>query len=232
MKKLLLIGIMLSSIVLLTTPSLPAMQFSLVQDSYTSFIEDTIQKKTLDNLMISENNPIYGSIQSILSTILKQLQQGSLSFLKQKPMMDPDDPQPQFFPFLGIFIYLFIAYVIFKIIGLILQYFGSIIAGIISSIVGRIKNLFTAIISLITALISVIVTILIAVFNVLAKVGEFILNAIVLILSGILSTILVIISGFIQLLGFIWQGFGAFLGVLLDILRIIYEAIFPGSITS
>ncbi len=235
MKKHMLIGVMLSGLLLLATPSIPAMQFTLIEEAYTSFFQETISKETissLEHMQSSQNTAVSSMIQDLLSTIFNHIQTGSIHSIKELTTIDPDDPQAQFFPFLGIFVYLFIALVIFKIIGFFFQYFGGIVSAVVGAIVQKIKNLFTALFNIITAIVSVIVTILIGIFNLLKKGGEFLLNAIVLIISGILSTILVIISGLITLLGFIWQGIGAVFGVLLDILRVIYEAIFPGMIAS
>lgn len=234
MKKQIIIGVILSSLILFLTPSIPALQFTLIEDAYTSLFEQTIGKQTMNSfekITGSQQSLVTSNLQHYLSTILDRLQTGSISSNNQITTTDPDDPQAQFFPFLGIFVYLFIAYVIFKIIAFVFQYLGGIVNAVVGAIVQKIRNLFTAIFNIITAIISLVVTILIGVFNILKKGGEFLLNAIVLILSGILSTILVIISGLIALIGFIWQGIGAFFGVLLDILRIIYEAIFPGITT-
>jgi len=58
-----------------------------------------------------------------------------------------------------------------------------------------------------------------------------ILNILIFLVDGIsqllLNTIIFLISGIIQLIVKTWQGIGTFIGLILDILRLIYEAFFP-----
>jgi hypothetical protein len=236
MKRVILLGSLISIVILLLTPQLSAVQYSLVTNTQEQHIKEQLSQALFSSTSLTESqkNTLVNKVITPLFTIINSEQ---FSTLKNKLQSNNDDdetgpPQPLFFPFLGIFVYGLIAYILLKIIGIILQNVGFIISGIISAIVSRIVGVITIILTIITAIINGIISLITGVATLIVKVAAILLNIIVLIISAILSLIIAILTGLFRLLERVWIGFGNFLGFILDVLKLIYESIFSVSSTA
>jgi len=228
MNKRILIGLIISITILLLTPILPIVQFSSAEEANEKRLTDEVG--TLYGGALLKDIDLYdGDEQRYLIDVLSQLFEhvSIQDLLTTSTESNEDDPQALFFPFLGIFIYGLIAFVIIKIIVIIFQYFGSIIRSIANNIAGRINNLIQFILNIITFILRFIMEIVKGIFSLALKTGELVITIIMTILSAILAGILLIINVIVGILLRIWQGIGVFLGLMLEILLLIYETIFP-----
>lgn len=228
MNKRILIGLIISITILLLTPILPIVQFSSAEEANEKRLIKEVG--TLFGQDLLKDIDIYdGDEQRYFIEVLSQLCEhvSIKDLLTTTTENNEDDPQALFFPFLGIFIYGFIAFVILKIIVIIFQYFGSIIRSIVNNIADRINNLIQFILDIITFILHLILTIIQGIFSLTLKTGELIITLVATILSAILSVILFIINVIGSILMRIWQGIGTFMGLMLEILLLIYETIFP-----
>jgi hypothetical protein len=249
MKRFVIIGSLLSCILLLLTPQLSAVQYTLVTETQQEMLQQQISNDSLLSLLPTQQQQALGTrFYEILTGDFTTTQINNPRQLLQDDPGNDDPPQPMFITFLGI-LYVLIAYLIIKIIGILLRNAVFLITGFIGKVVTLVQGIITVIISLISFLFNLIYTIfvntgnffvsavqtlisiisatLLGIFNVLANTGEFILNGIVLILSGIISMILSIFTGLYRLFERLWIRFGTFLGVVLEFLKIIYDTLFP-----
>jgi len=251
MNKRIIIGLIISTMVLLLTPVLPIVQFSEAKEAQERSIYENIGQTIINSLQSDQllSDSIPQGIMNLIVTILTKN-----SFIQKfiegiDDSNGGDDPQPLFFPFLGIFVYGLIAFIIIKIILYILQYFGSIIRGIANNIATRISNIIQSIGNLVLMIVTAILSLITGIFNGVVALGEFIITALIIliqkiftliviigqviitvitaILSAIVAVILLLLNILVFILQRIWQGFGTFIGLMLDIFRLIYETIFP-----
>ena len=228
MNKRIIIGVIISVTVLFLTPLLPTVQFTKAYEANKQAISEDIDHMIVNSLFQEIDHS--GDIENkFLTTIISSLSEGSFiqRYVSSFDTDDGDDPQPLCFPFLGIFIYGLIAFVIFKIIAYVFHYFGSIIKTITNKITTSIKNFILKIVNLIRFILKLVSTIVQGIITLLLKTGEFIITVIATIVSAILAVILFILNVIVAILQRIWQGFGAFLGLMMEIFMLIYETIFP-----
>ncbi len=233
MKIQLFIGILLSCIILLLTPLSPTVQFSKAQEASEQMISEDLSTFIVDSIA-QEMLPSQSIDTGILSTLV--------NFIAKSPFIQrildgydtsaSDDPQPLCFPFLGIFIYGLIAFIILKIVGYIFKYIGSIVMNIVTAIATSIKNVIMILLSVIRFIVQLIITIIQGIFALLFKTGEFVITVIATIVSAILAVILFIINVFVAILQRLRQGYITFLGLILDILMLIYDTIFRSGIST
>ena len=185
MKKQFMIGIILIFFLLLITPSLPAMEFTMVQETYENLVQKELKELSLDKIETLQNTKRQTNAKfsnQILHSLSEKNGNNFLSLISEKSNEAND---PLFLLFLLI-VYLII-YLVFK------------------GIPNFIKNIIT----------------FIAIMS--NGISIFIKNLLILIYNIIIFSV----YGFGQLIARIWQGFGAFIGLMLDILRLIYDVIFP-----
>jgi hypothetical protein len=221
MKKTFLFSTCLSIIALLLIPSIPAVEISLVKDVQTNVLSDSFLMTNLlskiKKLKLAEIEN-QGTSNSFFESLL---------FHKQSNNNDGGDIDPTFFPFLGIFVYLLIAYIFFAINAMILRFIGDGIRGVISNIVGRIQQAIESVISLIVFIISIIINIASLIISAGITIGTFILDVLLIVITGIITLLLLTIQGIGNTFAKIWHGIGMVLRFIVDIIYVILDAIFP-----
>jgi len=235
MRRELVIYTFIATFILLLIPTIPAMEFSLVQNN----IKDSLQQKieqTLDATPVDKSlfkNIDFSSPGSILQHFLDKI-----SKTKESLQSDDGGEQPLFFPFLGIFVYGFILVVILKVIGTIIKLIGGKINYVIQLIKLKITNAITKIITFITTLVTFVIniitylvnltiTLLTNLFNLGVTIGSILFNAILLILTGIITIILMAVQAIINVIAKIWYGIGQIIRFFIDLIIVIIDAIFP-----
>jgi hypothetical protein len=188
MKKQFIIGIILSCSILLITPSLPAMEFAVVQDAYQNLAQNENKILSLESKVLFQNTEQQKNKKiSPLSliNIFNKNQIKSYSLISQ----DNEEANDSLW-FLFLLIVYFVLYLIFK------------------GIPNFIKTLVSLIITMANNISLFIVDLLVLIFNI----------------------IVFIVYSFGQLLVKLWQGLGTIIDLILDILRLFYEVLFPNSI--
>jgi len=228
MKKTMLIGLSLSIFAILLIPSVPAVELSMVKDAQikaiaeqfsiiiqiSSFQEtDLLYKQTTDNLNIY--------FEEIIINFEKKL------FESNSNVGNDEDAEPLFFPFLGIFIYLAIAYVFLAISVIILRFIGGGIRGIFEEIKSRIQQFIGSIISIVSFIIALALNVVKGLLSSGLKVGTFILDVILLVITGIFTVLLIIIQGIGNLIAGIWNVIGSILQFILELIGVVIETLFP-----
>ena len=226
MKKLLLISVLLSILILLLTPIVPAIEFQTVSNNFNNIIEE---KQSYFSRFINQ-------IQSFLEEIGSADQLSSLNSLLSTNSNTPilsliqkystNETDPYIDSLLDLIVVIIIALILSKIISnvfdqiyLFLKATGSTIFAIISYIIGIIIQI------LIFGTNSAI-TLIQLLFQFTLKLGELSIYLLLGIISVILTIIVIIIYGIgLGIVG-IWKVIGTIIGMILDILRIIYESFF------
>lgn len=204
MNKTILIGSLISCSILLLTTISPIVHYSKAQEATKDALNEYITNSVG---MFSPSQFIQRHLSSNDDTGI-------------------DDPQPLCFPFLGIFIYGLIAYIMSKIIGLILRDIGSIIRGVIRNIMTSVGHVIINIITTMGLFVQLLIIVIQVIFTLLFNTGEFIGLALYAIVTAIFAIILFIFNVLGSLLQRSWQGIATFFGLILDILRLIYDTIF------
>lgn len=194
------IGIILSIFLLLITPSLPAMEFTVVKENYENLVQQEIKELSVEYIASIKDirqlkNSNYSN-QNLVS-IIENISESFPSQISKKSVNSNDT----------------LIYIILVIIYLILDSIFNGIPILIGNIFTFLKTTGLNIVSFIKLLLNLILNILIFLVD---GVSQLLLN-----------TIIFLISGIIQLIVKTWQGIGTFIGLILDILRLIYEAFFP-----
>jgi len=193
MRKTILLGLSLTVFLLVSIPSVSAVQFKLVEDHYKGLLERNLFSR------ISKRTPISSS---------------------------RDTPQPLFFPILGIIVYGLILLLIAKIVLWILGEIGGVIATILDIIRGKINNIIETIWFLIKTLFNVFTSLVSMILKILHVSGKIIITVILLLVTLIWLIVGTIITLIFTIIIKLWNLLGLIIGVILDILRIIYDAIF------
>jgi len=200
MNKKFKIGIVLSIFLLLITPSLPAMEFNIVKETYENLVQKEFKELSVEKIGIMENNRQFKNAklsEDAIISILENIRDSFISLISKKSII-PNDT---------------LIYIILIIIYLIIYLIFNGIPILIGNIFTFIKTIGNNIITFIKLLLNLS------------------LNVIILLVDGIsnllLNIIIFLFNSIIQLLVKTWQGIGTFIGLILDILRLIYEAIFP-----
>ncbi|MBS3749246.1 MAG: hypothetical protein KGY65_03925 [Candidatus Thermoplasmatota archaeon] len=244
MKKQIIIGCLLSIIVLLLVPSIPATQYSMMKEAKIEAIGQEIIKHT-----DTPSSLDFDKIKTMLSTILFDKQSVTKEDVIDQLQLgisqtsSTNDEQPLFFPFLGIFIYLLIFYIIYIVIVSILREIFNFIDVIVGNIQSKIQNFIQGIINIFLTIISLVFMLLKTIVEVIGTIGIAIINGIaalivgiynvfVFLLQGIAMLIVFAIKGLGMLLSAIWNGLGVFFRLLVDIFNLIIDAIFPNANTT
>ncbi|OYT29895.1 hypothetical protein B6U98_01140 [Thermoplasmatales archaeon ex4572_165] len=228
MKKTILIGLSLSLFAILLIPSVPAVELSLVKDeqiktiteqfSIISQISDFHENDLLDKQTTDTFNLYF---EEIINNFEKKI------FESDADVGNDEGGEPRFFPFLGIFIYLAIAYVLLAISVIVLRFIGGGIRGIFQGIKLKILQFIGSIISIVSFIITLALNIVKGALSTGLKVGTFILDVILLIFTGIFTVLLILIQGIGNIIADIWNGIGTILQFILEIISVIIETIFP-----
>ncbi len=194
------IGIILSIFLLLITPSLPAMEFTVVKENYENLVQQEIKELSVEYIASIKDirqlkNSNYSN-QNLVS-IIENISESFPSQISKKSVNSNDT----------------LIYIILVIIYLILDSIFNGIPILIGNIFTFLKTTGLNIVSFIKLLLNLILNILIFLVDGISQL--------------LLNTIIFLISGIIQLIVKTWQGIGTFIGLILDILRLIYEAFFP-----
>jgi len=200
MNKKFKIGIILSIFLLLITPSLPAMEFTIVQETYENLFQQEFKEISIENIASIKDirqlkNTNYSN-KDIIS-IFENIRESFPSEISKKSINSNDT----------------LIYIILVIIYLILDSIFNGIPILIGNILTFLKTIGVNIASFIKLLLNLSLNIL-----------TFLVDGISQLL---LNTIIFLINSIIQLIVKTWQGIGTFIGLILDILRLIYEAFFP-----
>jgi len=231
--KILLILTLSIAFLLISTPLIPAVEYSTVQDVQEEHRQTYLSKFPFFNLLQDLN--LEKIIQYAQDTSLTSLEWSSLLHQMDPLEDDTGDIQPLFFPFLGIFIYALIAYVILKVVFTIIRTIGSYMQDKINQFKNKIKAFIQKIVDLITLLLNTIQTIIISVITLLIKMGNGVVNGAILLITFIIKAItavllsisIVVLSlfyGVIFILATIWSFFEAIFGIILDIINTILHA--------
>lgn len=237
MKKQIIIGCLLSIFVLLLVPSIPALQYSMVKEANIKVIQNEIMAdKKLSSHFSQEK------IDFILSTFLTTDHSFSkktiVELLNEDKSVNPSDEEPLFFPFLGIFIYLLIFYIIYIIIASIVRVVFDFVGCIVDNIKSKIQNFIDSIVNIVLTVVGLVFTVLKTVIQVLGTIGQSIINGvstllqafgslILLLFQGIVTLFILAIQGIVFLLKGIWNGLGEFFRLLIEIFSLIIDAVFP-----
>lgn len=249
MKKIIILTCLLSTFILLSVPAIPSMHITLAEESYQNKIENQILNLGIDQLEIKDSNLLSNkeNIQTLLPTLIQSLLQKE-SRSVERPDND-DDPQPLFFPFLGIFIYGLILYIVLKIVFNIIKIIHGNIQTILQNIKTRIINLIqtiaTLVITILTFIITVITTIIQLIITLTTKLingtltlatslingiitfGNILIDLILIVITGFFTILLIIFQGIANIIARIWAGIGVFFGLINDIIELILNTIFP-----
>ena len=225
MKKKIIIGCMLSTFIILMIPSISAIEYNNVVDEYKTNILIEFKSMDFENFINKFNNINKKQLTNDFFMGFKNLING----FNEKLFNDPE--QPLFFPILGIVFYGLIAIIIlsilfsifnsiFTVIKLIL---GAII-GTITGVLGSVWNIVVGAANIVVIILTLIVDVIVAIINgsigTIANIGKFIVGILVN-LYNFISTIT----------NQMWEKYIIILGLILDILKMIYDTIFnPGSI--
>jgi hypothetical protein len=234
MNKRILIGLVISLTVLFLTPFLPTVQLSKAKEANEQMLYDSLGQSILQSLA-SDEDMAEVMPEGLSDTIINELSENAFFkkiVEKASDSNDGDDPQPLFFPFLGIFVYGLIASIIIKIIAYILHYFGSIIQTIANNIKTRVSNFIQKIMSIIQFIIKVIVTIIQGIINLLIRAGNLVVMILTTIISAVIAVILFLLNVIVAILQRLWQGVGTFMGLMIEIFILIYETIFPPAVNT
>jgi hypothetical protein len=233
MIKKIIFGCMLSTFILLMIPTISAIEYNNVIDENKLNIINEIETLDFEDFIALDFEDFIDELRNINK---KQLSNDFLNGIKNvindlntKFLNDPE--QPLIFPILGIIFYGLIAIIIlsvlfsifsstFTVIKLIL----GLIIGTFTGFLGSIWNLVIIGADIVNTVLILIVTIIISIisgsFEILADIGSFIV------------TILDNLNNFIsRIANQMWEKYVTILGLILDILKLIYNTIFnPGSI--
>jgi hypothetical protein len=200
MNKKLKIGIIISIFILLITPALPAMEFKLVQETYENHLQKELIDLSAENILsIKDFKQLMNKNYSKQNfiSILENIKDSYTLQISEKSVKTNDT----------------LIYIILVIIYLILDTIFNGIPILIGNIITFLKTIGFNIISFIKLLLNISLNVLILLVDGFSKL--------------LINIIIFLINGIVLLLVKTWQGIGTFIGLILDILRLIYEAFFP-----
>ena len=225
MIKKIIFGCMLSTFILLMIPSISAIEYNNVIDENKLNIINEIETLNFKDFIDMLRNINKKQLSNNFFNGIKN----EINGLNIKFLNDPE--QPLFFPILGIIFYGLIAIIIlsvlfsiFNSIFTVIKLILGLIIGTFTGFLGSIWNLVIGGANIVIIILTFIVDVISAIINgsigILANIGSFIV------------TILVNLNNFIsRIANQMWEKYVTILGLILDILKLIYDTIFnPGSI--
>lgn len=220
MEKKIIIGSIISTFIILMIPSISAIEYTNVVDESKSNFYSQLGLNDLKDIPDKFSNNKGKEFISNFLMIFKDI------IGKYNNDFSDDLEQPLFFPILGIVFYGLIAIIILSVLFSIFNSIFTIIKLILGVIIGTITGFFGSIWNVVVGAANIIIIIL-----------SFIVNVIIAIINGTLTTIanigLFIVSILVNISNFIskianqmWDKYVLILGLILDILKIIYDTIF------
>jgi len=219
-KKRMIIGSLFFMFLLLSIPALPAVEVTLVREEYKSSIADQIEKKGLFQTNLFEKITKQFGQKTSLSDLIDHLDSSEeeQSFSAQSIVL------------LDIIIIVLFLLGVFKGIPNFFQNIYAVIMTIANSAAFIIKTIADLLLNLVVFSGESLVTLLIGIGQVIVQILELGGIAVVSLIAGIISVIGLIlfgiVYGIVNLASLVWSGIETVLGLILDILRLIYEAIF------
>lgn len=219
MKHLIVCSIVLLSIIFLITPSIPAIEFSLVRHANEKYYETELLDEFFPISLKNFKSDTIESYQSI-STYTHLFENILDAFSSQNviPKLDNENNEPhsQGLIIIGILFYGIILYIMFKIVLFILRDIGSIVRNFLYKLSSPLRNLLRGIATLIVYSFSILFKIFMGTTQILAQ-G--------LVLLG--QALIFIILSIIKLIQFGWQALGTFFMLIIQIFQLIIRTIFP-----
>lgn len=219
-KKRMIIGSLFFMFLLLSIPALPAVEVTLVREEYKSSIADQIEKKSLLQTNLFEKITKQFGQKTSISDFIDHLgsSEEEQSFSAQSIVL------------LDIIIIVLFLLGVFKGIPNFFQNIYAVIMTIANSAAFIIKTIADLLFNLLVFSGESLVTLLIGIGQVIVQILELGGIAVVSLIAGIISVIGLIlfgiVYGIVNLASLVWSGIETVLGLILDILRLIYEAIF------
>ena len=228
-----LIGLCLTLGALLLLPVIPAVQVQTVKQEQIAMIYEKIETtRQFSNLL---NSGVFKEHSELISTVtlddishmIDTIWFESDNYLNPPTTDDPGDPEPVFFPFLGIFVYLAIAYVFIAINVMVLKFIGKHVRAVIDAIVSRIVQFLENVLTVIMFVLTLAYNIVKGLLTGLVIVGTFIIDVVLIIITGILTLIVLVLQGIINILATIWRGIGDILRFIIEMINVVIDALFP-----
>jgi hypothetical protein len=222
---------MLITLLFLLTPVIPAFQFSMVTEAQEEKFREEFHLPingdfNLESLLDS-NSLNFESLVSFLKTLFKTGVSGKLHDKLSSDGDDGGDVQQQALVFLGLLFYGLLFWILFKIILYVFLDVGSFFGLIVNHIKSKFVNFFTFILSIIVGTFNFIGSILGGTFNLIVTVILSILAVGVGAVKLLINLVVFILFGIVKLVGLAWNTIGAIIGLFLDIILLIFGAIFP-----
>lgn len=230
MKKTLFISVMIITFLFLLTPVIPAFQFSMVTEAqeeklkeefYLPFNGDFNLDTFIESTSLNFDSPV-SFLKTLFKTFTTDQVNDALSFGD-----DDGDVQQQALVFLGLLFYGLLFWILFKLILYVFMDVGSFFGLIVNHIKSKIINFFTFILSIIVGTFKFIGGILGGTFNLIITVILSILAVGVGAVKLLINIVVFILFGIVKLVGLAWNTIGAVIGLFLDIILLIFRAIFP-----
>ena len=228
MKKIVTLCSLFIVFLLLSTSLIPAVEIHAVRDEYKNKINDR---------NIGENSLI-----SSVKEILQKNDGEKLTFKSLIELFDMDQFQinsdygQTSIVILDIIIIFLFIYFLFKGIPNFINMFSSVLTSLASNVSSLLMFILTLLANSVSFILESMITLIIGLGKIIVNIVEFVGIAIFYILVGIVSVIALAIYGVIysvvKIAGFIWNVFDVVVGLILDILRLIYEAIFQPAMIS
>ena len=216
---------MLSTFILLMIPSISAIEYNNVIDENKLNIINVIETLDFEDFIDELRNINKKQLSNDFLNGIKNVING----LNTKFLNDPE--QPLFFPILGIIFYGLIAIIILSVLFSIFSSIFTVIKLILGLVIGTFTGFFGSIWNLVIGGANIVIIILTFIVDVISA----IINGSIGILANIGSfivTILVNLNNFIsRIANQMWEKYVTILGLILDILKLIYDTIFnPDSV--
>ncbi len=223
MKRLVLGSIVFFSILCMITPSVPAIEFSVVRHVNEVYYENELLNEFG---MASSSNDMSDAIESFhSSSLFTSLMEKMTDVLSAKRITPSDnnpntDPQPQGLIILGFLFYGIILYIIFKIVLFIFQDISAIVFNFLYKLTSPLRALLNGLASLLVFMFSTLLKILTGTIQLAGQGVVFLVQIIVFIVFGLGKVIQV---------G--WHALGTCLLLILQIFQLIFHTIFPANST-
>jgi len=221
-KKRMIISALFIMFLLLSVPLLPAVELNIAREEYKSRIKDQLSGKDSFRELLSEK-------------ISKQIDDKTsftdlIDFITSNEEEEKQSFSAQSIILLDIIIIILFLLGVFKGIPNFFQNIYSVIMAVANSIAFIIKTIADLLFNLVVFTGESLITLLIGIGQVIVQILEFGGIAFVSLIAGIISVIGLIlfgiVFGIVKLASIAWSGVETVLGLILDILRLIYEAIF------
>ena len=220
-------GIVLSVIffvfLLVSTPCIPAVEINIVRDEYETRLSENIDnndKSIMKNIrdMVDEKNLKSSNLFKRLSLFFSKSDENDEDFAKQSIV------------FLDIILIVLFLYAIIKVVPNFFQNIYSLISSIVSSIALIVSSLSSLVLNIIVFTVESLINLLVNVGKIILKIVEIVGITVFSLVVGVIALIALIIYsiiyGVLKAVGFLWKGLETLIGLILDILRLVYEAIF------